>query len=63
LHSLQTPDLPQPAGKGWHGASTTNPYASLTACSERADTFEDMRFLVVAAGWLTILVLVVPTHV
>jgi hypothetical protein len=35
----------------------------LTACSERADTVEDMRFLVVAAGWLTILVLVVPSHV
>ena len=41
----------------------TNAYPHLTACSERADTFEDMRFLVVAAGWLTILVLVVPSHV
>ena len=41
----------------------TNAYPHLTACSERADTFEDMRFLVVAAGWLTIVVLVVPSHV
>jgi hypothetical protein len=34
----------------------------LTASSEAADTVEDMRFLVFAIGWLTLIVLVVPTH-
>jgi hypothetical protein len=41
----------------------TNPYASLTRRSGHADTVEDMRFLVVAFGWLTLIVLVVPQHV
>ncbi len=41
----------------------TNPYAGLTRRSDRADTFGDMRFLVVAFGWLTLIVLVVPSHV
>jgi hypothetical protein len=31
--------------------------------SDAADTVEDMRFLVVAIGWLTVIVLVVPSHI
>jgi hypothetical protein len=40
-----------------------NPYPGLTGRSERVDTFEDMRFLVVAFSSLALIVLIVPSHV
>jgi len=40
----------------------TNPYLSLTERSERADTFEDMRLLVLGISSLALLVLIIPTH-
>src|SRR6516225_8573824 len=41
----------------------TNPYPGLTRLLVRADTVEDMRFLVVAISSLALIVLVVPSHV
>jgi hypothetical protein len=45
------------------GAGLANPYPGLTGRSERVDTFEAMRFLVVAFSSLALIVLVVPSHV
>ena len=62
-------------GRGVYGVNTgyqhgdggrsglANPYPGLTGRSERVDTFEDMRFLVVAFSSLALIVLVVPSHV
>jgi len=52
--------------KGAHGGNMVspvqNPYVALTRRSGRADTFEDMRFLVLGISTLALIVLVIPTH-